>query len=272
MRTTARLIQHLLVAAALALAGAARAQGDAPRHPALTDKFYAGIGAFFPKTSTSAQLSGRTGLGTIVEFEDSLGMRSSDTVPAAFGRMRLGERWRVEAEYFELNRSGERSTNREIVWGDEVYPVNTDIRSRFDFSDLRISAGYSFFRTADKEVGVGLGFHVAAYDLSLSANAIGDEQEDVTAPLPVLSLYGQFALTERWAIGARLDRFSLSYDKYDGSLTALGLDLTYQPFRHVGFGVSYRSLFISLEAEDEGRTLKAEQTFQGPMFFMNVSF
>jgi hypothetical protein len=158
------------------------------------------------------------------------------------------------------------------VWGDEVYPVNTDIRSRFDFSDLRISAGYSFFRTADKEVGVGLGFHVAAYDLSLSANAIGDEQEDVTAPLPVLSLYGQFALTERWAIGARLDRFSLLYENYDGSLTALGLDLTYQPFRHVGFGVSYRSLFISLEAEDEGRTLKAEQTFQGPMFFMNVSF
>jgi hypothetical protein len=27
-----------------------------------------------------------------------------------------------------------------------------------------------------------------------------------------------------------------------------------------------------VEAEDEGRTLKAEQTFQGPMFFMNVSF
>ena len=271
MRTIARLVP-LLIPVALALAGPARAQGEAPRHPALTDEFYAGIGAFFPKTSTSAQFSGRSGLGTIVEFEDSLGMRSSDTVPAAFGRMRLGERWRIEAEYFQLNRSAERSTDREIRWGDEVYPINTEIRSRFDFSDLRVSAGYAFFKTVDKEVGVGLGLHVAAYDVSLSANAIGNEQEDVTAPLPVLSVFGQFALTERWAIGARLDRFSLSYENYDGSLTALGLDLAYQPFRHVGFGVSYRSLFISLEAEKDGRTLKAEQTFQGPMFFMNASF
>jgi hypothetical protein len=271
MRTMARLTP-LLIPVALALAGAASAQGEAPRHPALTDRYYAGIGAFFPQTSTSAQLSGRSGAGTIIEFEDSLGMRSSDTVPAAFGRMRLGERWRVEAEYFQLNRSGERSTEREIHWGEEVYPVNTELRSRFDFSDLRVSAGYSFFKTVDKEVGVGLGLHVAAYDVSISANAIGEEQEDVTAPLPVLSLYTQFALTERWAIGGRLDRFSLSYENYDGSLTALAIDIAYQPFRHVGFGLSYRSLFISLEAEKDGRTLKAEQTFQGPMFFMNASF
>ena len=81
-----------------------------------------------------------------------------------------------------------------------------------DFSDLRLSAGFSFFRTADKELGAALGLHVAAFEVALDAPLVGAESQDVTAPLPVLSAYGQFALTERWAVGSRLDRFSLSYE------------------------------------------------------------
>ena len=254
------------------VAAASAAQGDIPEHPALNDRFYLGAGVFFPKTATEAQLTSRTGAGASIDFEEALGIRSSDTVPAGFARWRLGERWRVEAEYFQLNRSGEKTTNRDIQWGENVYPIGTSVRSKFDFSDLRISAGYSFFKRRDKEIGVALGLHVAAYDVALSANAIGDEQQDVTAPLPVLSFYGQFALTERWAVGARLDRFSLSYENFDGSLTAIGIDVSYQPFRHVGFGVGYRSLFIDLEAEKSGRTLKVDQSFQGPLVFMNVSW
>lgn len=270
-----RYVSYPVLATALAgcmTVGAASAQPEIPAHPALNDPFYIGAGAFFPKTATSATLTSRNGVGASVEFEDTLGMRSSDSVPAAFGRWRIGERWRIEAEYFQLNRNGERVIDRDIQWGENVYPVNSTVRSKFDFSDLRVSAGYSFFRTRDKEVGVGLGLHVAAYDVGLSANAIGNEEQDVTAPLPVLSVYGQFALTERWAVGARLDRFSLSYQNYDGSLGALGVDVMYQPFRHVGFGFAYRALFIDVEAEKSGRHLKADQSFQGPMLYMNVSF
>ena len=94
-----------------------------------------------------------------------------------------------------------------------------------DAVGLGDSVGLGSLVGLGSSVGVGLGLHVASYDVSLAANAIGSEQQDVLAPLPVLSVYGQFALTERWAVGGRLDRFSLSYDKFDGSLTSLGLDL-----------------------------------------------
>jgi hypothetical protein len=256
----------------LLAAGAAHAQGDIPVHPALNDRFYLGVGAFFPKTETSARLTGRAGVGASVDFEDSFGMQSSKTVPAFLARMRLGERWRIEAEFFQLNRSGERRIDQEIRWGDNVYPVNSEVRSRFDFYDLRVSAGYSIFKRKDKEIGVGLGLHVAAYDVSLSSNGIGEEQQDVTAPLPVISLFSQFALTDRWALAARVDRFSLSYENYDGSLGAIGIDLLYQPFRYLGVGVGYRGLFIDLEAEKSARHLKVEQTFHGPLVFLNASF
>jgi hypothetical protein len=259
--------------ALLALLLAAPAVAQVPDHPALRDRFYFGAGVFFPQTTTQAQLdSNRLGVGTNIDFEQSLDMARSKTVPSFFGRWRFGERWRLDAEYFELNRTGERTTDRDIQWGELVIPAGSGVTSQFDFSDLRVSVGYAFFRAPDKELGVGLGLHLASYDVRLSTRTQGSDGEDVLAPLPVLSIYGQFALTDRWAVGSRLDRFSLSYDKYDGSLTSLGLDLTYQPFRHVGFGAGYRGLFIRMDAEGDQATLRFRQTFEGPLLFLNASF
>ena len=245
---------------------------DVPVHPALNDRFYIGAGVFFPRTTTSAELTSRSGVGTMVDFEETFGMQSKKALPVGLVRWRFAERFRIEAELFKLDRTGQRTIDRDIQWGENLYPVNADVQSHFNFSDLRISAGYSFFKRADKEVGVGLGLHIAAYDVGLTANAVGTEEQDITAPLPVLSFYSQFALTDRWALGSRVDLFSLSYENYDGSLTAVGFDVMYQPFRHVGFGAGYRSLVIRFEAEKDARHLRAKQTFQGPLLFMNVSF
>ncbi|HSA69096.1 MAG TPA: hypothetical protein VLF65_05780 [Burkholderiales bacterium] len=268
-----RYIVPILLGIAFTAATAARAQSEIPDHPALSAKWYFGAGLFIPKTTTEARLTSSTlGAGAIINFEDSLGMDDEKEVPGFMARWRIGHRWRLEAEYFELNRSQTRGTNREIQWGDVVFPINTQVSSSFDFSDLRVSVGYSFFRTKDKELGVGLGFHVAAYDIRLSAAALGSESEDVTAPLPVFTAYGQFALTDRWAVGARLDRLSLEYDKYDGSIGSLGLDLMYQPFRNFGLGIGYRATLFDLTVSDDNRELRVRQNFTGPIFFLTANF
>jgi hypothetical protein len=268
MRSLRYALAALAVAAAMTPAAA-----QVPLHPALQDRFTFGAGAFFPKTATQAQLiSNNTGVGTSVDFEDTLDMERSKTVPVVYGRWRISQRWRIDAEYFQLNRTSERVIDRQIQWGDQTFAVNTSVSSTFNFSDLRISGGYSFFRTPDKELGVGLGLHMAWYDVSLNSSTSAREGQDVLAPLPVLSIYGQFALTDTWAVGARLDRFSLDYDKFSGGLTSLALDLQYQPFRHVGFALGYRGLFIEAEVEGERVTGKFRQTFQGPMVSMNASF
>src|SRR5262245_41295021 len=158
----------------LALPLGALAQEPPPDHPALRDRFYLGAGVYMPRTRTEAQLnSTRLGIGTNIDFERALGFEDSKPVPAVFARWRLSNRWRLEAEYFELNRTGQRSLDREIRWGDSVYPLNADVSSSFDFSDLRVSVGYSFFRTIDKELGVGVGLHAARYRISLTGTVLG---------------------------------------------------------------------------------------------------
>ena len=79
--------------ALLALLLAAPAIAQVPEHPALRDKLYFGAGLFFPQTTTQAQLdSNRLGVGTNIDFEQSLDMARSKTVPSFFGRWRLAER------------------------------------------------------------------------------------------------------------------------------------------------------------------------------------
>jgi hypothetical protein len=259
------------IALSIAMTAALAETSDIPLNPALRDRFYFGLGAFYPRTTTEVQLNSPTGIGANVTMEDSLGMDDRKAVPNAMARIRFGERWRFEAEWFQLNRDAQRTVDRDIRFGDQVFPVNTTVSSSFDFYDLRLSAGYSFFKRPDKELGVGFGFHIAQYDVRLAGATLGAQQEDVLAPLPVLSLYGQFALTDKWAVGGRLDRFALNYDKFSGGLSSMALDLTYQAFRNVGFGLGYRSLFIRMTAEDE-RTLKFKQTFEGPTLFVTASF
>ena len=74
---------------------------------------------------------------------------------------------------------------------------------------------------------------------------------------------GQFALTDRWAIDARLDRFSLSYDHYSGDITSMAMDVLYQPFRHVGFGLGYRAMFIDLTSTTDKWTGELNRASRG---------
>ena len=53
-----------------AATAAAPAEGDIPDHPALSAKWYFGVGLFIPKTTTEARLSSTTlGVGAIIDFE-----------------------------------------------------------------------------------------------------------------------------------------------------------------------------------------------------------
>lgn len=267
------ILKTILAPLTLVSATALGAEEKLPFHPALNDRFYIGAGVFAPKTSTDARLDSTTlGVGASVDFETALGLQSSKSIPNFLARWRITERWRVEAEYFELNRNGAKDLARDIQWGDAVFPVGSNVTSKFDFSDTRVSVGYSFFKTVDKELGFALGAHVTRYDASITSNGIGTQGGAMTAPLPVLSAYGQFALTDQWAIAGRLDRFSLTYDQYSGGITSMALDLLYQPFRHVGFGVGYRSMYVDVTSTNAKWTGQITQSFEGPVLYANVSF
>ena len=179
-------------------------------NPALNDEIFIGLGAFYAaKVNTTAQLNSQSlGVGTVVDFQNTLGMPDTAWGPDAEFRWRMSERWRLEVNYFWIGQTGSKTLDQDIQWGDVVYPANTPVNSKFGFSDLRTSVGYSFYKTSDKELGIGLGLHVLAWQASIGTPTQGTEGGNVLAPLPVISIYGGFALNEQWSVNARLDEFS----------------------------------------------------------------
>ena len=237
------------------------------------DAFVFSLGASYFRTNGQAQLNSTTsGLGTLIDLQDTLGLSGEAAGPYASFRWRMSDRWRLEASYVWISESGSKSLNQDIHWGDVTFPINTDVSSKFNFSDLRTSVGYSFYKTSDKELGVGLGLHVLSYQLSLSSLNLGTEAGNVLAPLPVLSAYGGFALNEHWSVTARLDWLSLTYQQYHGGITSVGFDVLYQPFQHIGFGAGWRGLTVNFEATSGRFVGKLEQSLQGPQLFVTASF
>ena len=251
----------------------AMAEDVIPDNHALRDEFFIAIGGYLPSASTDMRLDSATlGVGANVNFEETLGLDERKLAPEFLARWRFGERWRMEAEFFRLDRSGTKTLNGTLQVGDKVYSVNEELNSSFNISVTRVSVGYSFFKTRDKEFGVAIGAHVTDIDASLNGSIVGSENASALAPLPVLSLYSQIALTDEWSFGARFDYFALEIDQYRGSISSLGLDLQYQPFRHLGFGLGIRTLDIQLEAEKSDFNGKIETRFNGPILYLNTSF
>src|SRR5262245_16200159 len=252
----------------------ARAQTEAiPNHPALTDRFRIELGGFYSKSSTQASLGpSGGGTGVVIDFEDAPGLDERNLTGIGGFLWRISERWRLEVEYFKLDRSATRTLATDVTWGDQTFAAGTTVNSKYDFYDVRVSAGYSFFKRRDKELGVGFGFHVASIRGSVGAASTSTESSDVLAPLPVLNLYGVFALTNEWAIRMRMDWLSLSYDAYSGDIRSTAIDLLYQPFRNVGFGFGMRSLIVDVDIDSSDWRGRARTAFSGPTVTMTISF
>jgi hypothetical protein len=269
----------ILTAALLVLGSVETAHAQAttteavPNHPALTDRFVFELGGYYSRSSTQASLGPSSGgTGVVVDFENTLGFEDRNLSAIGGFRWRISERWRLEVDYFSLNRNATRTLGSDITWGDQSFNAGTTVNSSYDFYDIRVSGGYSFFKRRDKELGVGIGLHVAGIKASIQAANVGAESADVLAPLPVLNLFGAFALTNEWAVRMRMDWLSLNYDIYSGDVRSAAIDVLYQPFRHVGFGLGMRTFILDVEIDDSKWRGKARTSFTGPTAFMSVTF
>jgi hypothetical protein len=244
-----------------------------PHHALLQDPLRINLGAFYASVTNLAALGGPGGgAGVAVDFGDALDLPSYNIVAEASVRWRFAQRWRLDLDYFNINRHGSRTLSQEITWNGTTLPIGAEVEAETKFSDLRTAVGYSFFKRADKEVGLGLGLHVAQSKSSITTTGTGASSANVTAPLPVLVFYSNFALTNTWAMSMRLDWLSLAYGDYSGQIRGVALDFLYQPYKHVGFGFGWHSLLLNLDVAKTDWSGTMKSTFQGPAAFVSLSY
>lgn len=254
--------------------GAAAAQESSWKvHPALQDTWTFQLGAFIPSVDTTASLNNSAGtVGTSVSFEDDLGFSDRQTLGSFLAGVRLGERWKVEFEYFALDRTNSHAISRTINWGDKTYPINTVVDAKFESTVYRLSGGYSFVKNDQAEVGAALGLFVTDFKTSVSASGVGASGGDTLAPLPTIGLYGAYAFSPRWLLSGRLDYFSLNYSDYDGSLKNFTAGIDYRITRNFGIGAGYRYVDYDLTVTKSSYNGAIRYKFNGPTVYAVASF
>ncbi|HRO58536.1 MAG TPA: outer membrane beta-barrel protein [Burkholderiaceae bacterium] len=245
------------------------------------DRYWVRLEYFLPSIESSARLdpSRTAATGATLSMEDDLGLRDRKGTPYVLLGTRLGERWRLEFEYYRLRRSGSRILDRDIPWGDQAYSLSTRLDTEFESTVYRLVVGWSFLRSPVAEAGVALGLHATEFELALDGQtAIGSsasratDRRDQLVPLPTVGLYGSYALSPHWVLRARLDRLSLSYKEYDGALTNLQAGVDWRFAKHWSLGVSYRLVHYSLELSRPRFDGALKYRFHGPSIHISATF
>jgi hypothetical protein len=138
---------------------------------------------------------------------------------------------------------------------------------------LRLSYTYFIAQQANWQLGLSLGAHVMKLDSGIRAvNTQLTVNEGFTAPLPVLGIVYDYAITPTILLRAHAEYFGLSYDKYEGSLTDLyaAIEWRIKPWVSLGGGVEYFN--IDLERDGELTTAQLEHQWIGYQAYLSFRF
>jgi len=242
-------------------------------------RFYLAGGAFFPKLDTVVQVDGSQGnAGTAIDFESTLGMDRSASLPIFRGHYRFNKKHRVDFGYFDLDRSGLDVSDVQIRVGDETFPANFPLSSFFDVKVFDLAYGYTVLHTAkaDLELSVGLSIQEISTGVRDDMQNILSAETDVTAPLPTFGASGIFAFTEKLVLHARAGFFAVELDlgdnNFDGRIIDVELSLFHYTFKNVGFGAGYVFFDVDVNYTDDLFKVSTDYQYRGPMALINVYF
>ena len=212
-------------------------------------------------------------IDVIVDFEDDLGLRDSQSVFRLAGFYDFNERHRLDLDVFDLSQTAVVTMSRDIEWGDTVYPISAEVSTGLDLTIYKAAYTYHMVRREKYRLGATGGLYVA--DIALHLNLLeSDEEErgDVTAPLPVLGLRGEYFFSDRWRASASAEWFGLQIDEYEGTLRDLLVGIDYSLGDHAAVGLGYNDVKIDIDATEDDLRADLMWQYSGFIGYLRFSF
>ncbi len=211
--------------------------------------------------------------GSEIDLEDTLGISDEDTVLQLDAILRIGNFHQLEMGYFEVSRHGSSTLEQTIDIGGEEFEIGTVVNSSFETKILRLGYTYTLMKDEQKELGVMGGVHYSTFKTEISAEATAQEvTSDAGTPLPVVGMHASVALGAKMKLGAKIQFFRLEFDRYEGSLNYLSMDLRRQINDRFGVGVSYTYYTLKLDSKSEDLRGSLEVIHRGPSLFFSAAF
>jgi len=213
------------------------------------EKFNVQAGAFFAGLDDKVQV-GAESAGVVIDVEKALGMKAHNTVFRLAGSYRIGEqrRHRVDLEYFYFNRSSSKTLGKDIIVDNVTFSGTVD--ATFNFQILKAAYSYSFFQDDRMDLAASIGLFTMPVKFEINSTGLGRSKDlKFTAPLPVLGLRYDIAITPRWFLRTKVEFFYLEYQNFSGGLMDTNIALDYNPWKNFGIGLGLENFRIRVSAQ-----------------------
>jgi hypothetical protein len=229
------------------------------------------VGAsFLANFDTTVQVSGEAGAGAVLDLEDFLNVDDDYLVARADLFYAFTPRHRIDFSIYDIAREGTETLPEDIVVGDETIPAG-EVKTNMDTTIIKAAYRYNFVMDGRTAIGASFGFHTMAIDLGIESTSFAvDEGFRATAPLPVLGLHGEYALSERWKLLASIEMFQIDIGFAKGYLADNRLAIEHDLFDHVGWGFALNGFQLDAEFEDDSLTGDLEYAYQGLFLYLRL--
>ena len=197
--------------------------------------------------------SHQVGLGLSINLEDALGLQSSSLVLRGDAGYNFGKRNRhsLRFGYFGFFRDAKKILESEIEIGDETFPVGTEVNSKFNLQIYKGAYDYSFYMDERVKLGASFGIYILPISFSTSALGLSEEVAKFIAPLPVLGISSNFAISPKVCLKQSIEILYLEISSFKGNITDLIIRLEYNPWKHFGFGLGINTYRLNISASKE---------------------
>jgi hypothetical protein len=215
--------------------------------------------------------------GAYIDFNETLGGESTATVFRFDGLYRFNDHHALGFSWYAINFSGSRVADRDIIWGDQTYPVNFQLDSKLEFDVYKLNYQYSLHKDDKVELGALFGFHVLKTVIRLdgfnSGATVQSSSESVTAPLPVFGLFARYNFTRDLAGYYNYQWFFVNYqDTVKGGLQDFIIGLEYRLVENVSLGLAYNRFGLHLKAKNDSTTTYVDTNWNGGMVYAGLHF
>lgn len=227
------------------------------KFPGTRYKFY--LGAYGASVDSSVMLGTKgLGAGVFVDLEEALGLDTEIRVLLGGFEVALGERRRhlIQFDYTSFRRSGFKQLTEDIPIGDFILPIGSNVTTQFNMDIIRLKYEYALVQAKRVWVRLGAGAFIMPLSFETLFVAPGLEitntvDESITAPLPVVGLQLNVALTPRLFLYQHLDILYLTIGNFQGNVLDAGLGLEYKINRHLGIVGGWNIFDLKIESEGD---------------------
>ena len=279
----------IAVAVSIVLAGAAsfspvRAEdfaGDVP------DLVWLDAGWSTNEISTNVALQGKNGLGVTINFEEVFDFNVNRSTARMYGTARISPKRRyIDFGYVAINRSGNKTLDRDVDFGDYQVSTGADVTAKFNTGFIYAAFRYDSLHLEPIRISGSAGLTWLQLSTGLSGTGTFTDPDGVLttgsfsretsagAPVPMIGLNLDWALARRLVLRGYGRFFRLNLSSFDGGLFEAGLRLNWYFAKHFGLGLGYDRTDLRIDElkVGDGNIVRANYGFSGASLFINLAF